>query len=524
MQPTPHRPKKDNPAPEPALRFEGIRKRFFGVEVLKGVGFEVPAGETVGLVGENGAGKSTLMNILGGNLRPDAGTMTLEGRPHHPATPHEARAAGIAFVHQELNLFPNLSIAENLFLAGFPTRAGLIRRKAIHARAATLLEEVGLKLPPETKVEALSAGERQLVEIAKALSIEPRLVIFDEPTTSLTAHEAAHFFGLLRLLQGRGIPMVYISHNLGEVLNLCHGVVVLRDGELAGKGPRAEFTSGRMVSMMVGREISQLFPPPAQDLAKDPAKPPALAARGVRQPGVAKNITLEVARGEVVGVAGLMGSGRTELARMLFGLDPMAGGTVEVAGEPVHALPPHGRIARGLAFLTESRREEGLCMEASIDENITLASAPRRSGPLGWIDQAALGRDVADIRNAVTLTASARGSRAVKTLSGGNQQKVVLAKWLLNKPKALILDEPTRGIDIGAKCEIYGLIRQLAERGAGILMISSEIEELTGMCDRIVVMRRGEITLELARAAFDRERLLRAALHGGDPVRGEGAA
>lgn len=512
------------PAVTPALRFQEIRKRFFGVDVLKGVSFEVPAGETIGLAGENGAGKSTLMNILGGNLRPDSGTMTLAGRPHQPTTPHEARAAGIAFVHQELNLFPNLSIAENLFLAGFPTRAGLIRRKAIHTRAAALLEEVGLRLPPETKVEALSAGERQLVEIAKALSIEPRLVIFDEPTTSLTAHEAASFFGLLRRLQGRGIPMIYISHNLGDILEHCHGVVVLRDGDLAGKGTRAEFTAGRMVSLMVGREINQLFPPPAQVQSKNPAAPPALAARGVWQPGVANNITLEVARGEVLGVAGLMGSGRTELARMLFGLDPMAGGAVEVAGEPVHTLPPHGRIARGLAFLTESRREEGLCMEASIEENITLASAPRRSGPLGWLDTVALGRDVAEIRKAVTLTASARGAQAVKTLSGGNQQKVVLAKWLLNEPKALILDEPTRGIDIGAKSEIYALIRQLADRGAGILMISSEMEELTGMCDRIVVMRRGEITLELARAAFDRERLLRAALHDEDPAGGRGTA
>lgn len=508
------------PAVTPALRFEGIRKRFFGVDVLKGVSFEVPAGETMGLAGENGAGKSTLMNILGGNLRPDAGTMTLGGKPHQPATPHEARAAGIAFVHQELNLFPNLSIAENLFLDGFPTRAGLIRRKAIHTRAAALLEEVGLRLPPETKVEALSAGERQLVEIAKALSIEPRLVIFDEPTTSLTAHEAGRFFEVLGRLRRRGISMIYISHTLGDILNLCDRVVVLRDGELVGGGPRAEFTMGRMVSMMVGREIDQLFPARAERGSAPGREPAALAARGIRQPGVAKNISLEVGRGEVVGLAGLMGSGRTELARMLFGLDPMAAGQVEVAGVAVDGLAPHGRIARGLAFLTESRRDEGLCMEASIDDNITLVSARRRAGALGWLDWGALRRDVGEIRKAVTLTASARGAQAVKTLSGGNQQKVVLAKWLLNEPKALILDEPTRGIDIGAKQEIYALVNQLAERGAGILMISSEIEELIGMCDRILVMRRGEITLELARAEFDRERLLRAALHDGEPDQG----
>jgi ribose transport system ATP-binding protein len=501
-----------NASDAPALQFSGISKSFFGVKVLKAISLSVPAGRTLGLVGENGAGKSTLMNILGGNLRPDTGAMRLFGEPFHPRHPQAATAAGIAFIHQELNLFSNLSIAENLFLTAFPRRRGLIQRRALHDRARALLDEVGLAMPPDTPVERLSAGERQLVEIAKALSIGPRLIILDEPTTSLTARETEHLFALLGRLKARGLTLIYISHALNDVLRLCDPIVVLRDGEVVGAGRREEFTAERMIQLMVGRSMEQLFPP--REAA--PADAVALEVRGLSQPGMVRNLSFVVHRSEVVGIAGLMGSGRTELARMLFGLDPVTTGTIHLAGEAVERLSPRQRVARGLAFLTESRREEGVCMEASIADNITLVSAPALArGPVGWLDLRALRQRVDQVRQAVTLTPTARNEQPVKTLSGGNQQKVVLAKWLLNDPKVFILDEPTRGIDVGAKYEVYLLIRRLARRGAGVLVISSEIEELIGLCDRILVMRRGEIRADFAAAQFDRERILRAALSEG---------
>jgi ribose transport system ATP-binding protein len=541
---TGHEPRTTNHKLPPALQFECITKSFFGVPVLKGVSFALPAGHTLGLVGENGAGKSTLMNILGGNLRPDDGRMLLDEAPYVPASPQDATRAGVAFIHQELNLFPNLSIAENLFLTAFPRRGGLIRRRAIRERAQALLNEVGLQLPSDSLIERLSAGERQLVEIAKALSIEPRLVILDEPTTSLTARETEHLFALLGRLRARGIAMIYISHALNDVLRLCDDIVVLRDGDLVGRGPREEWTIERMISLMVGREIEQLFPErhreersmrKTEDAAPPPhapssavqsagsAAPAAPAAQGallevrsVTQPGIVRDVSFTILAGEVVGISGLMGSGRTELARIRFGLDPLERGEILLAGEPIERLSPRERIARGLAFLTESRRDEGLCMEASIADNLSLAALGRYAhGPAGWLDRAALTGVVRTVRQAVTLTASARDAQPVKTLSGGNQQKVVLAKWLLNEPRVFILDEPTRGIDVGAKYEVYTLINQLAERGAGILMISSEIEELTGMCDRILVMSRGEIRDEINCQEFDRERILKAALHEG---------
>jgi len=538
---TGHEPRATNHELPPALQFEGITKSFFGVTVLKGVNFAVPAEHTLGLVGENGAGKSTLMNILGGNLPPDDGQMLLGAEPYAPASPQDATRAGVAFIHQELNLFPNLSIAENFFLTAFPKRGGLIHRRVIRERAETLLTEVGLALPPETPVERLSAGERQLVEIAKALSIEPRLIILDEPTTSLTTRETEHLFALLGRLRARGIAMIYISHALNDVLRLCDDIVVLRDGELVGQGPRAEWTIERMISLMVGREIEQLFPTRHRgerrtrrsEEAETPPRPPSsavqsagsgsssdrgalLEVQGVTQPGVVRDISFQIQAGEVIGISGLMGSGRTEFARILFGLDPMTCGSIRLAGRPIEKLSPRERLAAGLAFLTESRRDEGLCMEASIADNLSLASLGHHAkGPLGWLDRAGLAGAVKSVRGAVRLTASARDEQAVKTLSGGNQQKVVLAKWLLNEPKMFILDEPTRGIDVGAKFEVYSLINQLAERGAGVLMISSEIEELIGMCDRILVMSRGRIRDEINCHEFDRERILKAALHEG---------
>jgi ribose transport system ATP-binding protein len=495
----------------PTLQFDGIDKSFNGVRVLKDVSFALPTGHTLGLVGENGAGKSTLMNILGGNHQPDAGQMRLNGLHYAPRHPTDATRRGVAFIHQELNLFPNLSIAENVFLTNFSKTAGLpwIQQRTLRARTAELLVQVGLKLPPETLVERLSAGERQLVEIAKALSIDARLIIFDEPTTSLSARETESLFALVGRLRERGISMIYISHILGDVLRLCDDVVVLRDGEVVGTSPASEFTSDRMISLMVGRNLDQLYP----TRRSQPSVQPVLEVNSLSQPHVVHNIGFSLHRGEVLGISGLMGAGRSELARILFGLDPHISGEIRLDGKPLGQSPPLDRIQRGLAFLTEDRRAEGLCLEASIGDNIALVSLRQHARtPFRLLDTSRWRESIRTMREAVHLTAKAGDAQPVKTLSGGNQQKVVLAKWLLAGPDVLILDEPTRGIDVGAKFEVYQLIHELADKGAGVLVISSEIEELTGICDRILVMNRGEISREFGHEEFDREKILASAL------------
>lgn len=501
---------------KPLIELKEIEKSFFGIPVLKRICLQLNAGQTLGLVGENGAGKSTLMNVLGGVLQPDAGRMRFGGVPYRPRTPRDATAAGIAFIHQELNLFPNLSIAENLFLTHFPRKAFWIDRKSIRRRTKELLNQVGLQLPPDMLIEHLSAGERQLVEMAKALDVDARLIILDEPTTSLSAREIERLFALLRSLRERGIAMIYISHALADVQELCEQIVVLRDGQVVGSGPIADYNNDRVVSLMVGRQTDGLFP----GKSRQPTDEVALSVQHVSQPGMVHDISFEAHQGEVLGIAGLMGSGRTELARILFGLDPMSRGQVLLFGEPIEQLSSRQRITRGMAMLTESRRDDGLCMQASIAENISLVAAGKLARrPGGLLHQQRLRAAMDDIRSRVRLTATANSDAPVETLSGGNQQKVVLAKWLLNQPKLLILDEPTRGIDVGAKFEIYGLINELAAGGAAVIVISSELEELLGICDRILVIRHGEIQDELARPQFDRNRIMRAALladTGGD--------
>ena len=492
---------------EALLRLEKIDKSFFGIQVLKSVSLEVVAGHTLGLVGENGAGKSTLMNILGGNLRADAGCMYINEQPYRPSSPRDADEAGIAFIHQELNLFPNLSIAENLFLTRFPGKTGWIDRRTLNARSTQLLEPVGLDLPPTLRVESLSSGERQLVEIAKALSLDAKLIIFDEPTTSLSLRESDRLFALLRELRSRGIAMIYISHALSDVQRICDEVAVLRDGSLNGCGPVGEFGTSRLVSMMVGRDLDKQYPFRTPSVHEEKL----LESKHLSLPGTIRDITFDLHAGEVLGLSGLLGSGRTELARILFGLESASSGTLELAGMEITTFSTRKRVEMGMAMLTESRRDDGLCMTASIDENIGLIAASKYATlRTGFIKRESLLSAIQKIKEAVRLTPTAMGRQSVQTLSGGNQQKVVLAKWLLNTPRVLILDEPTRGIDVGAKYEIYRLITGLAESGAAIFVVSSEIEELIGICDRILVMGCGEIQDELTRAEFDRERILRA--------------
>ncbi len=492
------------------VALEGIRKSFSDVPVLRRIDLAIAPGEVLGLVGENGAGKSTLMNILGGDVRPDAGSMYVDGLPYRPATPSDARAQGIAFVHQELTLFSNLTIAENLHLARFPRRhwTPFIDRAA-SARAATqLLERVGLERLPDTLVERLSPGERQLVEIARALGAEAHVLILDEPTTSLGAAERERLHALIRELRGAGLSIVYISHELGDVLALCDRVAVLRDGAVVASGSVAAFSMGMLVRHMVGREVAQLYPPRRSGSIGGPV----LELRKVASLGATGAVTLTVHRHELVGVFGLMGAGRSELARVIFGLDRHISGEILLDGTALEGGPAE-RIARGLAFVTEDRRLEGLCLEASVRENLVLASLSAFSRRvLGIVDRQAVQRAIEQIRGDVRLTGAANDWAPVARLSGGNQQKVVLGKWLLTKPCVLVLDEPTRGIDVGARAEIYQLLHRLADDGTGLLVISSYLDELMGICDRIVVMRQGEIGGRFDAPEFDRERLLRAAL------------
>jgi ribose transport system ATP-binding protein len=502
--------------PNAVVCLEGIEKRFYSATVLRGVTLAIARGRILGLVGENGAGKSTLMNVLGGVLRSDAGRMIVDGQVYEPSTPRDAAAAGIAFIHQELNLFTNLTVAENLHLDAFsrrrlgPLRLPLVDWRQLHASACRLLEQVGLNVNPDTRLAALSPGKRQLVEIAKALAGHARLIILDEPTTSLTAHEAEHLFALLQKLRSSGVAMIYISHNLTDVLHLCDEVAVLRDGQLVCSSPVSECTERRLIEQMVGRSIEQHFPVRVP-VAKQQV---TLEARSLTSDCGIRDVSFELHAGEVLGIAGLVGAGRTELARTLFGLERITAGAVYVHGKSFKPTP-RASIAQGVAFLTEDRRDEGLLRDASVLDNVRLVALPGFCRtPAKFVARTKLQAAVASIGDAIHLQGSAVRQQTVRTLSGGNQQKVVLAKWLLARPRVFILDEPTRGIDVGAKQEIYRLIAQLAAQGTAVLLISSEIEELLGLCDRILVMRAGGITASYDRAQFDREQILAAALGG----------
>lgn len=492
----------------PLLELHDVTKSFAGVRVLLPLDLVLRPGHALGLVGENGAGKSTLIHLLGGSLQPESGRMLLDGQLYAPKNPKEAGEAGIAVVHQELNLFPNLTLLENLFLTHFPRRGPWIHRSAARERAREWLDRVGLDISPDTPVERLTAGERQLVEIARALGQKARLLILDEPTTSLTQPECQRLFNQLRRLRHEGVSWIFISHALQDVLDLTDDLMVLRDGQKVAFGPTASFTLDHVVSAMVGRRLDQLFPQrsgtPSGELLMD--------VRDLEEPGILQPTHFQLRRGEVLGVAGLMGAGRTEMARLLFGLDPARSGEVRLLGKRITG-GPRQRIRSGLAFLTESRRDDGLCLEASVEANLESVGLESYStSPTGWLRQTHLKGALEALRASVQLQSRVQWDQPVKTLSGGNQQKIALGKWLLNPPRVLLLDEPTRGVDVGARRDIYELLLNLADQGLGILWISSELEELIGVCDRILVMHRGRIHAEFDRPEFDQERILQAAL------------
>lgn len=500
--------------PETILQFDGVSKSFFGVPALEEVSFSLPGGHLLGLIGENGAGKTTLMNILGGVLAPDSGTMRLRAADYAARRPADATGAGIAFIHQELNLFTNLSIADNIFIDRFPRlwRSPFINRTVTRKQTAKLLESLNLSLSADTFVDRLTPGERQLVEIAKALSTGAEIIIFDEPTTSLTAAETQRLFDIIRRLREQGKSMIYISHNLGNVLELADDIVVLRDGRVVDAGPGQDFTIDRMISRMVGRNIDQIFP----TRESRPSQEIVLEVKGLSQAGIVRDINLVLRKAEVLGLFGLMGSGRTELARMLFGLEPFEEGEILLRGVPCGRICAGDCIRRGMAFVTENRREEGLLMEASVVDNIGLVALPAFASTRlpRLLRHRQLGDAVTQIAESMRIKSGPVAHTLAKNLSGGNQQKAVIGKWLLSHPAIFIMDEPTRGIDVGAKYEVYGIINDLAARGASILLISSELEELMGLCDRIVVMSKGEITGRFDRAEFTQESILHAAFKG----------
>jgi ribose transport system ATP-binding protein len=486
------------------LQFKQLSKSWFGVPAVSDFTLAIEDGSLVGLIGQNGAGKSTLMNMLGGVVAPTSGSMLWRGQPFVPSNPAEARKAGIGFIHQELNLFTNLSISENLYIDGFPRKRGMIDWSGMNERTAFLLERLALDVDPSMQVGRLSPGERQLVEIAKALHHEASLMIFDEPTTSLTPREVSRLFETIAALREDGATIIYISHILGDVQKLSDHVAVMRDGRLVDFGKTADFPVKRMIGSMIGRELAGMYPP--RSMA--PGTEVMLEVENLSQPGVVEAVSLRANCGEVVGLFGLMGAGRSELARIIFGIDPHKTGTIKLRGKALSG-GPRERIARGMAFVTENRREEGLMLDQSIEENLTLASIEKFGATLtGLVDETRMSQRAGDLKQELQIKAVDIHLQPAKALSGGNQQKVVIGKWKMNEPDFFILDEPTRGVDVGAKYEIYSLIDRLAASGGCVLLISSELEEVMGMADRIVVMNRGEVVGEINRNSFDETKIL----------------
>lgn len=493
----------------PLLRIRELTKRFPGVLALDGVSLDLGAGEVLAVIGENGAGKSTLMKILAGVQRPDSGTIEMGGAEVQFQGVRDALDSGIALIHQELNLCDNLDVGSNIFLGREPRRRGFIDHRRMEADAEPLLREIGLDCSPRTRLSDLSIGRQQMVEIVKALSVKARVLIMDEPTSSLTQHETEQLYRVIKDLRSRGVSVVYISHRLGEVKELADRVVVLRDGRNAGELARAEIHHDNMVRMMVGRDLSQFYQRKPHKIGG-----PLLEVEGLRTlayPGQALNFSVRA--GEIVGLAGLVGAGRTELFRALFGIDRCLGGNVRLGGQVVELRSPVDAIRAGIALVPEDRKLQGVILEMAVRENISLAGE-RQNAKFGFFRDGSRERGLAREMIEQLRIKTPHDRQLVQFLSGGNQQKVALAKWLPLGPRLLMLDEPTRGIDVGAKQEIYRLMEELAESGVSILFVSSEMAEVLGMSDRALVMHQGRITGELAREQLTEEAVMHLATGG----------
>jgi len=497
----------DSPMPRlpNALEMRGIRKAFPGVVALDGVDLTIEAGDVHMLLGENGAGKSTLMKILSGAYRKDAGVISIDGHAVEIDSPRDALALGIRVIYQELSLVPQLSVAENIFLGGLPTRGWVLKKKLLREQTATLLADLGLDLDPTVQVARLGLALRQMVEIAKALSTaDAKVLVMDEPTSSLTAREVSQLFALIERLAARGVAIVYITHRLDEVFRIGRRITVLRDGRHVTTKAIGEVTVAELVQLMANRNLTEHYP-------KRPAArgDELLRVERLSSNGKLFDVSFSLHAGEVVGIGGLVGAGRTELARAISGADRFEAGRVIVDGTAVSFRRPADAIARGIGLLPEDRKSDGLVAGLTVARNIALPHG-RRLAPLGVVrrgSEADMAKPIAD-----DLRVKATPTQPVRLLSGGNQQKVVLGKWLAGDVRIFVFDEPTRGVDVAAKVEIYNLMNRLTARGAGIIMISSELPELVGMSDRLLVMHRGRIHAEFDRASATEARVLSAAL------------
>nr|WP_218889586.1 sugar ABC transporter ATP-binding protein [Saccharopolyspora hordei] len=477
----------------------GVGKSFPGVVAVSDVTLSIPPGEVHVFAGENGAGKSTLMKLIAQVEPPSTGHIELDGKRVEYHGPGAARRLGVSMVHQEFALAPDLSVAENLFIGHEPGRGGWISRSAERRAARELLAEVGLDIDPGRRVAQLSTAEQQRVELAKALAVQAKVLILDEPTASLTEREAEELFGIVRGLTAKGIAVLYISHRLDEIFEIGDRVTVMRDGAVVATRAVTELDEAQLVQLMVGRDVDNLYPRTYHEPG-----PVRLRVSGLIRGDVVRDVSFEVRAGEIVGLAGLVGAGRTELARTVFGAEPPDAGTVELDGEVLRIRGPADAIAAGIGYLTESRKTDGLALQLGVDKNITLAKLPMRAG---LIDLAAERRIAERERDSLRIRVPWVG-RPVRQLSGGNQQKVVLARWLETGADVLFFDEPGRGMDVGAKSEMFQQMDSLAARGAAVVFISSYLPELLNMCDRILVMRGGRITGEVGRAEFSEERVV----------------
>ena len=489
----------------PLLEARGITKQFPGVKALQNVSLHVGRGEVLALIGENGAGKSTLMKILSGVHAPDSGQLLLDGAPVQLTGVRDALDRGISLIHQELNLAGNLDIAANIFLGREPHRYGFFDRARMERESVGHLSRVGLDLPPRTLVDSLAIGRQQLVEIAKALSTNARVLIMDEPTSSLSQHETDQLFRVVKDLRSAGVSVIYISHRLGEVKELADRVEVLRDGQNAGALARDEINHDAMVRLMVGRDVTT-----EKRATSARAGEPVLRVRNLATYAYPKQTaSFDLYPGEILGIAGLVGAGRTELLQTIFGVTPPLGGELEVGGKRITPAQPRDAIRAGIALVPEDRKQQGLILEMCIRENVSLPTL-RRDQRKGFINR---GLEATQAREAIAQfsIATPTAEQGVHCLSGGNQQKVVLGKWLATKPRILLLDEPTRGIDVGAKQEIYAVMRKLAGEGLAILFVSSEMEEILKLPDRVLVMREGAITGELSQEELSEEAVMHLA-------------
>ncbi len=496
------------------LVMERIDKSFPGVHALDRVDFQVSAGEIVALVGENGAGKSTLMKILAGDYRKDGGRILLNGGEIEPHTPSEGIRLGISVIHQELHLVPEMKVFENIFLGKEEKRAGppgrwfrMLGKAQMREKTRELLQKLGANFEPTATIKELGIAQQQMVEIAKALAMNARIIIMDEPTSALPQSDVEILFNVMRGLKSHGVSIIFITHRLEEIFQIADRVAVLRDGKNAGQMPIREATMEKVITLMVGRPLQQMFPK-----QQVPITDVVLSVRNLCRGKKVRGISFEVRRGEILGVAGLVGSGRTEMARALFGIDPKDAGEIRIDGREAVFESPRNAIRHGLGLVPEDRKDQGLILGMAVYENVTLASLKRFTRAL--VINRGAERQIANgfVKSLKIATSSV--SNAVRNLSGGNQQKVVLAKWLALNPKVLILDEPTRGIDVGAKAEIHLLIGEFARAGMGIVLISSELPELLGMCDRILVMAKGAVTGEFSRSEVNQEKIMSCAVAG----------